>query len=180
VASAAVARYPRLHALGADARHLPFADGSFGAVVSTSTLDHFQAPDDIVKSLREIHRVLRTGGCLLLTLDNGANPAVALRNAAPFRLLNCLGLVPYYVGTTYGPRCARRALEQAGFAVLEVDGIMHCPRACAVAVAWQLQRHGGARMQRIFLRTLMACELLAQWPTQFLSGYFVALRAVRH
>ncbi len=67
---------------------LPFADGAFGGIVSNSTLDHFASTADIVSALAELYRVLRSGGRLLLTLDNLANPVVALRNALPSRLLN--------------------------------------------------------------------------------------------
>lgn len=179
VVSAAAARYGGLRALSADARYLPFVDGCFQTVVSISTLDHFERPADIARSLCEIHRVLGKDDLLILTLDNQTNPVVALRNALPFHLLNRLRLVPYLVGATHGSGGARRALEVAGFRVLEATTIMHCPRACAVAVAWLLERRAGARLRRAFLKALMACEVLADWPTRALSGYFVAVRAVR-
>jgi SAM-dependent methyltransferase len=179
VASAAVARYRGLRALSADTRYLPFADGSFQTVVSISTLDHFGTSADIARSLCEIHRVLGKDDHLILTLDNRTNPLVALRNALPFQLLNRLGLVPYAVGATYGLDGVRVALELAGFKVLEATTILHCPRACAVALAWLLERHAGGRLRRAFLNALMACEVLADWPTRALSGYFVAVRAVR-
>ena len=85
----------------------------------TSTLDHFRSHSEIVTSLRELLRVLRPGGQLLLTLDNPANPLVGLRNALPFGLLHRLRIVPYYVGATCGPRGLRRLLPQVGFEVLE-------------------------------------------------------------
>src|SRR5262245_13125401 len=52
VLAAAKARCPHLPAVGADVRHLPFADRVFDVVVSNSTLDHFDTPRDIVRSLR--------------------------------------------------------------------------------------------------------------------------------
>jgi hypothetical protein len=46
-----------------------------------SVHDHFSSPSEIAASLREINRVLRPGGALLMTLDSGMNPMVAARNA---------------------------------------------------------------------------------------------------
>jgi SAM-dependent methyltransferase len=165
--------------IGTDARHLPFADGVFDAVVSTSTLDHFHSHAEVIASLREFHRVLRPAGQLLLTLDNPANPIIRLRNALPFRWLHRLGLVPYYVGVTYGPRRLRCVLRQVGFEVREVGAVMHCPRVFAVAVARLLERHTGQASHRRFLHFLLAFEQLAHWPTRFLTGHFVAVRALK-
>jgi SAM-dependent methyltransferase len=64
------ARYGQLRSAGADVRSLPFAGEAFDGIVSNSTLDHFASTDDIATSLAELHRVLRPGGQLLLTLDN--------------------------------------------------------------------------------------------------------------
>jgi len=51
----------------ADAQHLPYSDGYFDKVVCSSSLEHF--PDDI-ESLREMNRVLKSGGTLVLTTDS--------------------------------------------------------------------------------------------------------------
>ncbi len=177
--TAAVLRHTGLQATWADVRHLPFADGAFDVIVSNSTLDHFESLDEMVASLYELCRVLRAGGQLLLTLDNLANPVIALRNSLPFPLLNYLGLVPYYVGATCGPRRLQRILRQVGLEVLEVSAVMHCPRMLAVAMAHMLERHAELETQRRFLRFLMAFEHLSRWPTRFLTGHFVAVRAMR-
>jgi len=173
-------RYANLRIVGADTRRLSFADDTFDVIVSLSTLDHFRSRDEIVVSLRELCRVLRPGGHLVLTLDNLANPAVALRNVLPFPLLQRLGIVPYYVGATYGPRLLRRLLPQVGFDVVEVSAVMHCPRVLAVPIARLLER--GARVETLqrFSRLCVTFERLSQWPTRFVTSYFVAVRAVKH
>lgn len=177
VLKAAVAHRPRLLAVLADVRRLPFAAGAFDAVVSTSTLDHFEARDDILVALRELHRVLDRGGQLLLTLDNRANPAVAMRNALPFSLLHRSGLVPYPVGATLGPRRLRRVLQEAGFEVLETTALMHCPRVFAIASARRLQRQGSPEEGTRFLARLLRWEVLGRMPTRFLTGYFIGIHA---
>ncbi|MFO1429193.1 MAG: methyltransferase domain-containing protein [Candidatus Competibacteraceae bacterium] len=165
--------------IGADVRQLPFTDGVFDVIVSNSTLDHFQTEEELIGSLRELRRVLRPGGELLLTLDNAANPLVAIRNLLPFALLHRLGLMPYQVGVTCGPRRLRRLLHETGFEVGRMGALLHCPRVLAVKRAAAVQRRGDAARQQRFLEGLMQWERLARWPTRWLTGYFVAVRAVR-
>lgn len=172
-------RHPNLQTVGTDVRCLPFADGTFDGIVSNSTLDHFKSLDDLVISLKELYRALRTGGQMILTLDNLANPIILLRNGLPFHLLYYMKIVPYYVGVTLGPYRLQRLLKEIGFKVLEVDAIMHCPRVLAVAIAHWMERHTSPKTQRYFLRFLMAFEGLSCLPTRFLTGHFIAVRAMR-
>jgi ubiquinone/menaquinone biosynthesis C-methylase UbiE len=172
-------RHPNLQTVGTDVRCLPFADGTFDGIVSNSTLDHFKSLDDLVISLKELYRVLQQGGQMILTLDNLANPIILLRNGLPFHLLYYMKIVPYYVGVTLGPHRLQRLLKEIGFKVLEVDAIMHCPRVLAVAIAHWMERHTSPKTQRYFLRFLMAFEGLSCLPTYFLTGHFIAVRAMR-
>ncbi len=48
----------------ADARKLPFPDGGFDCVVLADVIEHIAAPDAV---MREAHRILRTGGQIVLT-----------------------------------------------------------------------------------------------------------------
>jgi SAM-dependent methyltransferase len=75
--------YPREHleVLRADARDLPFADESFDAVVSLSSIEHFGGPDDLARAAAEIGRVLRPGGHAFLVTE--AFVKMALRERAP-------------------------------------------------------------------------------------------------
>jgi len=173
----ATSRYPKLLATGADARQLPFADSVFDLIVSNSTLDHFDSLADMAASLRELQRVLRPGGDILLTIDNRANPIIWLRNVLPFRLLNRLGLVPYRFGATCGPSHLRWILVGLGFEVLETTAVLHCPRVLAVKLAQLLEQRTSCAIQQRFLRRLMSFEYLAHWPTRFLTGHFIAVRA---
>lgn len=162
-----------------DVRALPFRAAVFEAIASISTLDHFHDQAGITTALGEIHRVLVSGGLLVLTLDNRANPIVGLRNLLPFRVVHALGLVPYYVGYTVGPWAARRLLVESGFDVLERDAVMHCPRILAIPVSRVLVRRLGDSGQERFLRMLHAFEALRRLPTRWWTGHFVALRAIR-
>jgi SAM-dependent methyltransferase len=52
-----------------DASHLPFADGSFAAVISNHSLEHF---DDLEGVLREIRRVVRPDGALFVAVPDAS------------------------------------------------------------------------------------------------------------
>lgn len=177
--AAARSRLGSLRAVRADVRLLPFTAGAFDVVVSNSTLDHFPSADQIAVALRELRRVLRPGGSLILSLDNVANPVIALRAMAPYSFWRRLGVVPYYVGASHGPDGLRRAVAETGFEVLAVDAVMHCPRVLAVPLARLLEPRLGPRGRARLLRRLMDWERLARWPTRFRTGHFVAVHAVR-
>lgn len=176
--AAATRRHAGLRAVQADVRHLPFDDGVFDAIISSSTLDHFRTQGEIVAGLRELYRVLGRGGLLLLTLDNPANPAVALRNVLPSGLLNRLGIVPYYVGATCGPRRLREVLGAIGFEVRELATLLHCPRVLAVGAA-RACAHAILPVQRGLLRTLWAWERMAGWPGARITGHYLAVTVVK-
>ncbi len=173
------AQTPELAAVRADVRTLPFDSNVFDVVVSNSTVDHFRSQEELALSIRELIRVLRPRGCLLLTVDNLANPLIIVRNSLPFAALKRLGLVPYYVGATCGPRRLERLVTDGGLAVQEVTAVEHCPRVAAVLIARLVERFCGEEIKRAFLRSLLVFEQLERLPTRFLTGHFLALRAVK-
>jgi SAM-dependent methyltransferase len=190
IVARAAARHRGLQARQADVRHLPFEDGTFDAVVSNSTLDHFEGEPEIVAALQELHRVLGLRGRLILTLDNPSNPLNAIAKALPREWLNRVwtrharftarvGHVPYHVGETMGARRLRAVLPPLGFEILAQDAIVHAPRAFAVMIAELVARHGSEQTQRRLLAALTACERMSGWPTRYVTGHFVAVSAVK-
>ena len=156
-------------ALVADVRRLPFAPAVFDGVLSTSTLDHFDDAADIERTLRELRRVVRDGGDLVLTLDNPRNPLVRLRNALPRSVARRTGLVPFAVGATLAEPDGRAALEAAGFEVLDVEHLLHVPHVVGTRLAaWPWYER---RVLPRFAR--LARTRVAPW-----SGHFVAFHAV--
>ena len=119
----------------ADVRRLPFPSGTFDGVLSTSTLDHFDVVSDIDVSLRELRRVLRPEGRLVLTLDNPRNPLIRLRNALPPAVRRRTGLVPFHVGPTLDVHDGAAALERAGFVVLDTAHLLHAPHVVGTRLA---------------------------------------------
>jgi SAM-dependent methyltransferase len=170
-------RHPDLAATTADVRHLPFDDDSFDLVVSLSTLDHLESLAEIESAMGELARILAPGGTLALTMDNLANPAVALRNLLPSAPLWRMGLVAYRCGPTVGPRRLERLVRAAGMRPRMGSALMHCPRLPAVTFARRLERSPGTHDR--FLRGARRFEALDRLPTRYLTGYFAAIVADR-
>jgi ubiquinone/menaquinone biosynthesis C-methylase UbiE len=64
----------KAHCQAVDARSIPFRDGSFDAVVSCYLLE-LLSQDDIIRTMREMHRVLRPRGRMTLVLIGQQAPA---------------------------------------------------------------------------------------------------------
>ncbi len=181
VTRTARSRRPELLAIVGDVRTLPFKGGTFGTVISTSTLDHFSGEDQVLVALKELHRVLYPKGLLLLTMDNPCNPLLALRaHIAP--VLMRLGIIPYAIGATLSPQRLRRALERLGFDLLELRPVLHCPRFLIIWLMRFLEciRPGylSQRIEALF-SLLSRFESLGRWPTRFLTGYYVLAVATK-
>jgi SAM-dependent methyltransferase len=177
---AAASHHCRILAVWADIRRPPFADNSFDCVVSTSTLDHFETFEELRRAIFELVQILRPSGELLMTLDNLSNPIVRLRNSLPGGPLRRLGLVPYRVGASCDRQMLSDLLTDAGTTVVHMTAILHSPRVLMVPIARitdRLSRHG--RLSDRFLRFLVTWEAMERWPTRFVTGYYLAARAVK-
>lgn len=162
-----------------DTRRQCFKSCVFDEILSNSTLDHFSTQADLLKSLQELHRIMRPGGVLILTLDNPRNPAVWLRNHLPYRVLRWLGIIPFFMGVTLSRPALKRALESVGFKVTDSAALVHSPRILAIWAGSLLQRTKWERMKAGFIRLLSAIEGFDRLPTRDLTGYYVAVKAVR-
>jgi SAM-dependent methyltransferase len=162
-----------------DVRHQAFKSHVFDQILSNSTLDHFPDRADIVASLEELRRILKPGGTLIITLDNPWNPVVWVRNRLPYRVLKRVGVIPYYMGVTLSRPELIRALESSGFRVCGSTAVVHSPRILAILTVRILAGRGGIRIRSCLQRLLWAFERLEGFPTKYVTGYYVAVRAVR-
>jgi SAM-dependent methyltransferase len=110
-----------LPAANADVRALPFREGSFDAVYSMGTIEHFAETDAAV---REIFRVTRPGGRAVVGVPNRRDPFLRPLLVA---VLYRLGLYGYGYEKSYSHTSLRRMLEDAGFVVAAADGILFMP-----------------------------------------------------
>lgn len=169
----------RERTLVSDARRQAFLTGTFDYIVSNSTLDHFEESDDLIKSLRELERILKPGGVLIITLDNPLNPVVFLRNHLPYGLLKRLGIINFFVGATLSRPKLVTTLESMGLRVEEQSVIIHAPRIIAIRVGSVIERFKSSGLRRSYLAFLRLFECLGALPTHDLTGYFVAVKAVK-
>lgn len=163
----------------ADVRRLPFAAASLAAALSLSTLDHFEATAEISAALREIGRVVRPSGRLMLTLDNPANPEVALRAHLPARLVARLRADAFPLGRTVGAGVGSQLLAAAGWIVERRGFVGHSPRWPAIRLLARLESGGRAGALARALRGVVGFERLARTPLARLSGHYSAWIARR-
>lgn len=93
------------HFVIADAEAIPFKDESFDKIVCSSSLEHFK---NDIKALKEMRRVLKMGGIVVLTVDS---VNIELEGLKEHRY--AASVVNYYDITKI-----EKALEMSGFKVL--------------------------------------------------------------
>jgi ubiquinone/menaquinone biosynthesis C-methylase UbiE len=99
------ARSARVHWLKGPAEQLPFDDGAFDAIVTTSAFHFFDQP----AAMREFHRVLTPGGLV----------AVATISPPPPPVLRRLSLSRSNPAHNPSPKEMRRLFDGAGFTVTD-------------------------------------------------------------
>jgi SAM-dependent methyltransferase len=164
----------RVRGVVADVRRLPYRDGVFDLVVSNSTLDHFDAFESIRSALNELARVLAAGGVLIVTLDNPRNIFHPL-----LRLADWAGRIPYRLGVTLPARQLAATLRNSGLEVTDARAILHNPRLVAFALARWAEIAGRPWFERRVRRLLEAFQRFEGGRFQYLTGSFVAARAVK-
>jgi len=156
--------------LGGDARALPLQTGCIDLVMSSSTLDHFQEKRDFAVALRELARVLRPGGVLILTLDNPLNPLYW-----PLRWLSFAG--PFRLGYTPFPGALRKQLDLAGLEVIGSASLIHNPRVVSTLLFLAIRRILGTRGDTVIRGLLRCFALLDALPTRRFTCCFYGVGA---
>ena len=174
VAQVARAAWPGVALAAGDVRRLPFVDGSFDVVLSTSTLDHFDRRGEIDVALAELRRVLGDRGRLLVTLDNPANPLLRLRRLIYAWTGSIRGVIPFRMGLTLSRRDLLDAMHRAGFDVFDSGYVVHAPRLLALwAGEWAARRgaHGAARRLGALLGAIE--RVARRMPTRPWTAHFI-------
>ena len=161
-----------LLALVSDVRDLPFQDGCLDYIISTSTLDHFEDSRDIERSLRELARILRGGGRILVAMDNPWNPLYPV-----LRLVSNTPLFPFRLGRTLSRTQLENCLSQCDLVVLGRETVIHNPRLISTLLFLLLRRLLGRFSDRPIGWLLGVFGWMRHLPSRHLTGCFVAVCA---
>jgi len=162
-----------------DVRHLPIQSNCIDLIISDSTLDHFPSEVDIVTALKELARVLRIGGTIILSIDNKSNltyPPYIL-----IRLWMRLRLSPYFIGKTLSLARLRNVMEEIGLSVEASTAIFHYPHPDGL-VRWlelSLRRVSKGKLDNTIRKTLASLEQLEGRKAKHLTGRYLAVKAVK-
>jgi SAM-dependent methyltransferase len=167
-------KLPAAHLLVCDVRHLPLCSASLDAIVSNSTLDHFDTRREFESAIAELARVLHPGGRLLITVDNPHNLFYV-----PLRWIGRLRQSPFQLG--YTPSLARlqEILERAGLRVIATSSLIHNPRGFSTMLFLMLRRLAGGRADGIVQWFLDVFARFERLPTREFTACFIAACAVR-
>ena len=157
-----------------DVRKLPFRDNSIDLVISDSTLDHFPSEADIITSLKELYRVMRVGGTLIITMDNKGKLGEPLR-----QLWIRLGLAPFFIGKTYSIKELKSALKSVGFRVEDATAIIHQPMFFLKLSVRFWHKLSAGRFDPLIKKILASQDNLEKRRTKYLTGLYIAVKAVK-
>ena len=162
-----------------DVRHLPFLSDSIDLIISNSTLDHFSVEGDLFTALKELGRVLCPGGTLILTIDNKSN--LTYPPYFVIRLWMALGFSPYVIGRTYSLNELKSRLDSIGLSIEEATAICHYPHpeALVAGTVRLLHNVSRGRLDSVISKGLDFLERLESWRTRFLTGRYLAVKAVK-
>lgn len=110
----------RIDVVLGDALHLPFPDAAFDTVVCVRMVHHFEDAGPVI---RELARVLRPGGSLVLEFANKRNLKAILRHLVRRREPSPFGLGPHRyrdLHFDHAPGDVARWLREAGLSVVAI------------------------------------------------------------
>jgi SAM-dependent methyltransferase len=116
----------------ADAQHLPYQDSFFEKVVCSSSLEHFTKD---VEGLKEMNRVLKPGGTLVLTTDS----VLYLCDERLWERHREKASVVNY----YDQESLKKRLEISGFSVVRIKYLCKSPIASFFIKLWVEGKAGG-------------------------------------
>ncbi len=158
--------------LSSDVRALGFETASFDLVFSNSTLDHFETQIELRASLKELARVVRPGGFVVITLDNPWNPLYPLLRWA--MRLRC---APFTLGCTASRPQLRTWLSECGLEPLHHGWLIHNPRMLSTALFLALRKILGRSADAPIRLLLSLFAFLGRLPSRPLTACFVAVCA---
>ncbi|MBI3940948.1 MAG: class I SAM-dependent methyltransferase [Acidobacteria bacterium] len=151
-----------------DIRHIPFKSNCFDFVYSMGTIEHI---DEYQDALREVHRVLESGGKAIIGVPHKWN--LFLR---PLLVggLEWFHRYPYSPEKSFSHREIRRVLETTGFSVQARTGLLAFPGILRMTELFLLRRD--IRLYKVLPLLFRPFEYLeTRWEWARAFGYLIAL-----
>lgn len=158
-----------------DVRRLAFKDNQFDLIISTSTLDHFP---EIEISLKELYRVLKPKGVIILTLHNATNVLVYLM----FKLMKFFRKYPFgYAEGTYSLGKTKQLIMSAGVNLEKSTGIIHLPPLLPTIINEIYRRKNGTILAKLCQKIVGLSEVIGKSNSslKYLTGYCLAVKATK-
>lgn len=158
-----------------DVRRLAFKDNKFDLIISTSTLDHFP---EIEVALKELYRVLKPKGLIILTLDNATNLLLSLM----FKLMKLFRKYPnFYVEGTYSLRKIKQLMTSIGFIIEDSTAIIHIPPLLPTIINEIYRRGDSQILAKIFQKITGLSEVIGKSNVflKYLTGYHLAVKGTK-
>jgi SAM-dependent methyltransferase len=168
--SAALSHISFPQAVVSDVRSCSFKDSVFDAAISNSTLDHLSFQDAGI-ALAELRRIIKSGGVLILTLDNRHNPFFLMGYLAQ----KFLGVGRFYLDRCYTLAEAKHLAEESGFVVEATMPLVHIypPLTRIFFILEKMRLPCARRLIRSLIRFL---SRLGSRQTRFLTSWFIAIK----
>jgi len=166
-------KYNNLYYLLADVRRLPFKNDIFDLVISPSTLDHFS---EIDLAIKEIYRVMKPNGLLIIVLHNKFNLPFIL--ALDFQYALGLFLQKNFY---YSFKDIVKILETNGFLIKYKTTIVHIPFLFST-ISNCLERLNSKCLRNINLFCINLIRKYSMYNTilHYLTGWFIAVIAQKY
>lgn len=105
-----------------DILSMPFRDDSFDLVYNSGVIEHFREPEN-VRAIREMARVVKKGGAVVIIVPNSLCPWYRAGKWAAEQMRK----FEFGYEEDYSPGRLRRALEEAGLSVCRIFGLQALP-----------------------------------------------------
>ena len=160
----------------ADIRNLPFHNHAFDLVLSSSTLDHFINEDDLIRSLLELKRTIKSSGIIIAAFNNRHN----LNFYFLLKLGRFFGIIPYPV-QFYRPSRIKEIFKNVGLSIRAEEIIVHMISPLNKILLFMRRFIDNAIVDKLAAR----CILFFRWlskrqKTKHRTGWFIAFECVKN
>jgi len=168
-------RAVRLNLCVSDVRKLALKDNKFDLIISTSTLDHFPEMD---VALKELYRVLKPKGVIILTLHNATNLLVYLM----YKLMKSFRKYPFgYAEGANSLGKTKQLMRSVGFDIEDSTAIIHVPPLLPTIIN-EIYRRGNSKiLAKVCQKITGLSEIIGKSNAflKYLTGYCVAVKGTK-